>query len=106
MSPFLHKSLSLCAYNGLETEPINFLLFLGKPENFRYFINFERCKNRGVSYGNEYVDDTPTVAGPEILSSDVHCTPESVKYLNDGRWVKLMTPRRGIKIPSCYATLH
>jgi len=78
----------------------------GNPGDFRYFINFERCKNRGVSYGNEYVDQTPTVAGPEILSSDAHCTPESVKYLNDGRWVSLMTNRRGIKISRCFATLH
>jgi len=73
----------------------------GRPGNFRYFINFERCKNRGVSYGNKYVDNTLTASGPEILSSDVHCTPKSVKYLNDGRWVKLMKYRRRITISHC-----
>ena len=73
--------------------------------NMRYFINFERCKNRGVSYGNEYVDDTPTVAGPEILSSDENCTPESVKYLNEGKWNPLMTYKRFIKIKDCHTHL-
>ena len=71
----------------------------------RYFVNFERCKNRGASYGNEYVDDTPTVSGPEILSSDKGCNPHSVRYLNGNKWMRLMTKKRLIKIIDCHTYL-
>ena len=79
------------------------LLFTEK--GMRYFINYKRCCNRGVSYGNKYVDDTVTVAGPEVLSSDRGCRAESIMYLNDGRWVRLQNAKRKVLINNCNSSL-
>ncbi|XP_065060043.1 uncharacterized protein LOC135687420 [Rhopilema esculentum] len=95
---FTFESLKTKVYNSDDLHP-------RKEKGMRYFINYKRCCNRGVSYGNKYVDDTVTVAGPEVLSSDQACKPESVKYLNDGQWVRLQNAKRKVLIDNCNSSL-
>eukprot|EP00794_Sanderia_malayensis_P009962 gene9962-10982_t len=64
----------------------------------RYFMNFDRCSNRGATFGNEFFDDTPTVSGPEIIGVDQHCKKTSMHYFVNGRWVNFMKRHKNSKL--------
>ena len=49
-----------------------------------YFINFDRCINMGVTYGNEYLGEGSTIGGPEIIATD--CTGNKAFYFVGRQW--------------------